>query len=279
VDRAEGSDIVAQSGEYTYGFARVKALLPPTARDRGGHYHVVLSTYNAGVEGDFKLRIEGMARVVVSERTVSTLPSTLAGAGAIGATGSEGAQGALLLSPISMEGAGMFAKREKGRWACADGSAGGAPRYGRYDRNPSWVIRLVGNQQQQQPFARASFRLRAEVPVPASRANEEGDRGHANSATELQTHPPINLSLFLVPPQYVEKPSLTLRGSGGLPAPLATTDRYTVSRAGVALHDVRLKRGEVYLAVASCFESGEAGQGDFTLLGWCAERVWTMDRV
>lgn len=270
---------MAQSGEYTYGFARVKAFLPPTARDRAGHYHVVLSTYNAGVEGDFKLRIEGMARVVFSERTVSTLPNMLAAGG--GAGGSEGTSGALLLSPISMEGAGMFAKRERGRWACADGSAGGAPRYGRYDSNPSWVIRLVGNEQQQQPFARATFRLRAEVEAPALRSNGEGDQGQdqTNSPLEPPSLPPINLSLFQVPLQYVDHPSLVLRGSGGVPAPLATTDSYTVAPAGVALHEVRLKRGEVYLAVASCFEGGEAGEGDFTLLGWCAERAWTMDRV
>ncbi|PWN20825.1 hypothetical protein BCV69DRAFT_312764 [Microstroma glucosiphilum] len=268
VDRAEQADVVAQSGEYTYGFARVKILLPPTARDRGGHYHVVLSTYNPGVEGDFKLRIEGMARVIVSERTISTLPNTLAGV--------EGAQGALLLSPISMEGAGMFAKRERGRWAHADGTAGGAPRYARYDSNPSWVIRLMGNSQQQ-PFARATFRLRAEASVQVLRGEPSQDQ--AASPPEARSLPPINLSLFLVPPQYVEQPSLLLRDSGRVPAPLATTDRYTVSPAGVALHDVRLKRGEVYLAVASCFESGEAGQGEFTLLGWCAERAWTMDRL
>ncbi|CAE6350565.1 unnamed protein product, partial [Rhizoctonia solani] len=93
-------DVVIDSGAYNFGLACAEGEVQP------GDYTLVVSSFRAGQQGEYALRVECDANVEVS-----------------------------LLPP---EGAGMFHKTVKGAWDAA--SAVGGPSSGKYESNPTFEI-------------------------------------------------------------------------------------------------------------------------------------------
>lgn len=236
VDSIEKANVVADSGTYSYGLAKFKAQLPSTPPGVTARYHLILSTYEAGTTGSFTLQMASSdVNVVVGSRPplVQSRPRQIQ------------------LQSIPIEGAGMYHKSFKAAWDVRDGTAAGAPRCGRYDDNPSWIIRVGGTEGScSSSTVRCILRLVAK-PRPASDVDNS------------DALPAINLSLFPGPPNAREE--------------TATTGPYASFPCGVALHDVRLQKGKEYVLVASTFQSGH--QGQLELLAWSEARDWEMSRL
>ncbi|KAL0577695.1 cysteine protease [Marasmius crinis-equi] len=103
ITELSGKDIVATSGPYTYGLARIVAQLSP------GDYNIVVSAFEPRHTGDFKLDISSDLRLNVTN--------------------------------ILQEGAGMFSKSVRDAWTGT--SAAGAPSFDRYFENPIFEISLL----------------------------------------------------------------------------------------------------------------------------------------
>ncbi|EIN06603.1 hypothetical protein PUNSTDRAFT_115140 [Punctularia strigosozonata HHB-11173 SS5] len=101
------SDIVATSGSYSYGFARLCRSLQP------GDYTVIVSAFEPQHLGHFTLLVECSENV--------------------------------RLEPIPQEGAGMYSKVVRGEWA--GDSAGGGPNSPMYGSNPKCEIYLSATTQ------------------------------------------------------------------------------------------------------------------------------------
>lgn len=165
LDRIEPADVVAHSGAYACGLAKVRArlpLTPATTRNAGGggaFYVIVISTYHPDVEAEYMLSLQSPIRINVASRPLTTRPaqatsttSAPQSAFSMGALQDELRASAprldpsavLNVYPLPQEGAGMFLKREKARWSVSDGTAGGAPRFQAYGSNPRWLVRLGG---------------------------------------------------------------------------------------------------------------------------------------
>ncbi|QRW25354.1 hypothetical protein RhiXN_07303 [Rhizoctonia solani] len=93
-------DVILDSGAYNFGLACTEGEV------QSGDYTLVLSSFRAGQQGEYALRVECDASVEIS-----------------------------LLPP---EGAGMFHKTVKGAWDAA--SAMGGPSSGKYEHNPTFEI-------------------------------------------------------------------------------------------------------------------------------------------
>ena len=98
------SDIIATSGAYTYGFARLSADLPRTSRFSGALIlcdqvfpNFVLTRYVA--EGDFTLVVSAFSPTHLGEFSLLV-----------------GSSRWIEVDPIPQEGAGMFAKTTRGEW-------------------------------------------------------------------------------------------------------------------------------------------------------------------
>lgn len=236
VDRVERGDVILDSGLYSYGLAKVKGILPATTPQTGARYHLILSSYQSELSGNFHLQIQSPFRIQLAS------------------TYSSGTKSGVSLQPVPTEGAGLFAKKVKGRWSQSDGTAAGSPRGGRYDSNPQWILRLGGPPESSGRITKlAQFRL--QVSPSSSSSHEEQD-----------SNPALNLSIFH-----------RLSSTSPFHSEIATTGPYTqLSPSGLALYDVKLTRGE-YTVVASTFQSG--WQGEFEIRGWCEEREWELKRV
>ncbi|KAG2043833.1 hypothetical protein BDR03DRAFT_995910 [Suillus americanus] len=95
-------EVVAHSGPYTYGHARIAAHLAP------GDYTVILSAYEPDQTGKFTLKVESPSRF-----EIKTIPQ---------------------------EGAGMYVKTVRGEWDST--SAVGGPSQNRYHRNPTYEVTI-----------------------------------------------------------------------------------------------------------------------------------------
>lgn len=232
VDTIEKASIVAESGPYAYGLTKARAHLPATPQGAAASYHVILSTYHAGTKGSFTLEMASKdVKVLLTQQRVIPLP------------------GQVTLQHIPIEGAGMYHKRFKAAWDPTDGTAAGAPRFGHYGKNPTWVVRIGATDASSSSSVRCIFRL---VVVAQQK----------NTTDEFKsTLPPINLSLF----------------AETLAHEVATSGPYTGAPCGVAVHGARLQRGTEYLLVASTFQSGFHGPLD--LLAWSEDRDWQVTRV
>ncbi|KAF9524839.1 hypothetical protein CPB83DRAFT_885980 [Crepidotus variabilis] len=100
-------DIVASSGAYSYGLARITKLLTP------GEYTIVASTFEPQYIGPFILKVDCSHPVD--------------------------------LKPIPQEGAGMYSKIVRGSWEGL--SAAGAPSFKRYADNPVFLLELASSSQ------------------------------------------------------------------------------------------------------------------------------------
>ncbi|CAO1631872.1 unnamed protein product [Parajaminaea phylloscopi] len=303
VDRVDRADIVADSGPYSQGLTRTVANLAPTGPTAPARYIVVVSTFEADQEASFTLSLSSKQKLTTSQRP---LASTLCGNTGARPTsrGSEASnEPAIMIQPLLPEGAGLFAKTITGKWDLGRGNAAGAPRWGRYDANPKWLLYTHTDSSKggsdavrsvPSPHAvdydKAVFRLTA---VAATRDKPAGKSGELHESSELSdaasqdeassslsSPPAINLSLF----------SATIDSGSGqirLDREIATTGPYTVSKCGVALHDVRLPHrllaagdgaaaesegASRLVLVASTFDANI--EADFTLNGWCGSRSW-----
>ncbi|KAG2063826.1 hypothetical protein BDR04DRAFT_1235377 [Suillus decipiens] len=95
-------EVVAHSGPYTYGHARIAAHLAP------GDYTVVLSAYEPDQTGKFTLKVESPSQFEIN--------------------------------PIPQEGAGMYVKTVCGKWDSM--TAAGGPSQNRYHRNPVYEVTI-----------------------------------------------------------------------------------------------------------------------------------------
>ncbi|KAG2740037.1 cysteine proteinase, partial [Suillus brevipes Sb2] len=95
-------EVVAHSGPYTYGHARVAAHLPP------GDYTVVLSAFELDQTGKFTLKVESPSRFEIKA--------------------------------IPQEGAGMYVKTVRGEWDLT--TTVGGPSQTRYHRNPVYEVTI-----------------------------------------------------------------------------------------------------------------------------------------
>lgn len=95
-------EVVAHSGPYTYGHARVAAHLAP------GDYTVVLSAFEPDQTGKFTLKVESPSRFEIKA--------------------------------IPQEGAGMYVKTVRGEWDLT--TAVGGPSQTRYHRNPVYEVTI-----------------------------------------------------------------------------------------------------------------------------------------
>ncbi|KAL1663360.1 hypothetical protein GGF50DRAFT_57083, partial [Schizophyllum commune] len=96
------TNIVASSGAYTYGMARLTIQLSP------GDYTLIVSAFEPKYRGAFTLKLE--------------------------------TDNVAELTPIPQEGAGMYATTLRGAWD-AD-TAAGSPSFRRYERNPMYTFTL-----------------------------------------------------------------------------------------------------------------------------------------
>lgn len=241
VDAIEKANTVAESGSYSYGLTRVKAKLASTPAHVTARYHIILSTYEPGTPGKFALSIESQdVQVLTTRGSAGTMRI---------ADGSIARPRQVMhLQALPLEGAGMFQKRLKGRWSTQDGSAAGAPRHGRYLRNPTWIIKVKSGAAQTQ--ARCIFRLLVVSDAAAT------------AATTPQSTPQLNLALFSNTQCNTE---------------VATSGSYTVAPCGVVIHDVRLEKDKEYVLVASTFSPDF--EGAFELAAWCEVKEWDASRV
>lgn len=95
-------EVVAHSGPYTYGHARVAAHLAP------GDYTVVLSAFEPDQTGKFTLKVESSSRFDIKA--------------------------------IPQEGAGMYVKTVRGEWDST--TAVGGPSQNRYHHNPVYEVTI-----------------------------------------------------------------------------------------------------------------------------------------
>ncbi|KAG2347439.1 cysteine proteinase [Suillus weaverae] len=95
-------EVVAHSGPYTYGHARVAAHLAP------GDYTVVLSAFEPDQTGKFTLKVESPSRFEIKA--------------------------------IPQEGAGMYVKTVRGEWDST--TAVGGPSQNRYHHNPVYEVTI-----------------------------------------------------------------------------------------------------------------------------------------
>ncbi|KIK39167.1 hypothetical protein CY34DRAFT_770204 [Suillus luteus UH-Slu-Lm8-n1] len=95
-------EVVAHSGPYTYGHARVAAHLAP------GDYTVILSAFEPDQTGKFTLKVESPTRFEIKA--------------------------------IPQEGAGMYVKTVRGEWDLT--TAVGGPSQNRYHRNPVYEVTI-----------------------------------------------------------------------------------------------------------------------------------------
>ncbi|KAG1725441.1 hypothetical protein EDB19DRAFT_1897772 [Suillus lakei] len=95
-------EVVAHSGPYTYGHARVAADLAP------GDYTVVLSAFEPDQTGKFTLKVESPSQFEIKA--------------------------------IPQEGAGMYVKTVRGEWDSM--TAAGGPSQNRYHRNPVYEVTI-----------------------------------------------------------------------------------------------------------------------------------------
>ncbi|CAO1627073.1 unnamed protein product [Sympodiomycopsis kandeliae] len=247
IDSIEPSAVVAESGPYSYGLVKMKVDLPstPPDGDQLTIYHLVVSTYHPGSAGHFKLQISSpQSKVKIFQQPSSNLSYT------------PQHKDSLILQPSSMEGAGMFHKQFEARWDQNDGTAAGAPRFGKYNANPTWIIRFRQDdhpQTSQLTAVRCVFRL-----VSTAKCSADEHAAHADPSSS-----PINLSIFDNAPSNGQE--------------IATTGPYTSSPCGVAIHDIRLKYGKEYRIVASSFHQGY--EGTFKLLLWSETISWSVLRV
>ncbi|SPO27151.1 related to calpain-like protease PalBory [Ustilago trichophora] len=104
-------DVVLSSGMYHHGLALCSTSQPGTTSTvlRPGTYTLIASTFEAGTQGDFHLRVE------------ATRP--------------------VQLKPIPQEGAGMFHRRLASSWKRGS-SAFGSPANSKYFNNPSWQFTI-----------------------------------------------------------------------------------------------------------------------------------------
>jgi calpain-7 len=185
IDHLEPGQVVCTSGDYTYGLA-IAEMVDCRVNTP---YVVIVSTYSPGTEADFVLRLQTNAEKV-DVRT------------------------------IAAEGAGMHQQRERGAWSIAHGTARGAPRFGSYRHNPTYVLSLekAGN---------VKIRL-----VSTSTKSIDGRQ------SEQRSTPHINVSLF----------DLTSAKE------LATSGAYENRICGVLVNCDKLEAGD-YLVVVSTFEA------------------------
>ncbi|KAH7334763.1 hypothetical protein B0J17DRAFT_671415 [Rhizoctonia solani] len=97
-------DVVLDSGIYNFGLACAEGEIQP------GDYTLVISSFRAGQQGEFALRVECNASIDIAQ--------------------------------LPPEGAGMFHKTIKGAWDAT--SAAGGPSSGKYDSNPTFEIAVSG---------------------------------------------------------------------------------------------------------------------------------------
>ncbi|CAE7146570.1 unnamed protein product [Rhizoctonia solani] len=118
-------DIALDSGEYNFGLACAEGEI------QSGDYTLVLSSFRAGQQGGYSLRVECDTSIEITQ-----LPA---------------------------EGAGMFHKTIKGTWDAA--SAAGGPSSGKYESNPTFEIAVSGPTQISARLQIASKQLK--YPPPA----------------------------------------------------------------------------------------------------------------
>ncbi|KAF8962724.1 hypothetical protein BDZ97DRAFT_1702205 [Flammula alnicola] len=102
VSELSAKDLVATSGAYNYGLARVTKTITP------GEYVVVASAFEPHHIGSFSLKID------------SSHPFDL--------------------KPIPREGAGMYCKVVRGAWYVDGETAAGAPSFNKYSKNPIFEL-------------------------------------------------------------------------------------------------------------------------------------------
>ncbi|EEB93679.1 hypothetical protein MPER_07629 [Moniliophthora perniciosa FA553] len=96
-------DIVATSGRYSYGLARVTVRLAP------GDYNIIVSAFEPYHTGEYTLNVASSSKLDIKS--------------------------------ILQEGAGMFSKTIRGLWTAK--TAAGAPSYNRYFQNPIFEFNLT----------------------------------------------------------------------------------------------------------------------------------------
>lgn len=305
VDRVDGADVVGDSGPYANGIAKAEAALPATGPSEQGRYVIVVSTFSAGQEAMFKLKVScHERRLVASQRSVLSVPLVGGPSNSQSNAHQSGdpSQGeVVMINPLLPEGAGLYHKSVKASWSVAEGTAAGAPRWGRYEKNPTWLLYAerssfeedgsndakdndFGTLASPRNHVQANFRLIASARPSPSGVTTRAPRSEAEEAEfgAEQNHPSsppaINLSLFPVPPADNGQ-------SPKLGRDLYTTGPYSVAPCGVALHGVCLPlspsrdddAGHQYILVASTFEVGV--EADFILLGWCGMKRWAWRRL
>ncbi|KAJ1306068.1 hypothetical protein OPQ81_010780 [Rhizoctonia solani] len=100
-------DVVLDSGVYNFGLACAEGEVQP------GDYTLVVSSFKAGQQGEYALRVECDANIDITQ--------------------------------LPPEGAGMFHKTIKGSWDST--SAAGGPSSGKYESNPTFEIVVSGSAQ------------------------------------------------------------------------------------------------------------------------------------
>ncbi|KAH6910301.1 hypothetical protein BKA70DRAFT_1272694 [Coprinopsis sp. MPI-PUGE-AT-0042] len=101
-------DIIATSGPYSYGHAKISSKIAP------GEYVLVVSSFQPEATGSFNFKVESM-------------------------------HSPFELTSIPQEGAGMYAKTITGSWK--DGNSGGGPTSPKFASNPKYEVEVAQNTQ------------------------------------------------------------------------------------------------------------------------------------
>ncbi|PWN35081.1 cysteine proteinase, partial [Meira miltonrushii] len=185
-DHFAPGDIVCSSETYNYGLA----IAQSTKLKPGIPYTLIISTYSPGHLGPFNITVQTQT-------------------------------GQAEVKPIPMEGAGMYQQRLRDRWSIAKGTAAGAPRFGRWQSNPSWTFSI---DRKMQLTARLTIDSKARTESTASESS-------------INKRPHLNVTVIG-------------QESG---KEIASSGPYANIPCGVAIRNVMLEPGN-YTIIASTFD-------------------------
>lgn len=206
-------DIVASSGSHNFGIALAEAQKLSI-----GAYVLIVSTFERGQAGQFTLQVHSEEKVA--------------------------------LEAIEPEGAGMFQKTLRDRWA-KDRNATGGPSYGHYFSNPSFRLNV-------DRACRLLIRLRPEVErgTTVPHVNITLFRLKASEPTSSSSHSPGFSSLSSTSSLLSSSSSSVMPvASSDLRIEVATSGAYVDHAGGVTIEDAKVEPG-TYLLIASTFTPG-----------------------
>lgn len=238
VSHLVSGDVISSSGPYHHGVSLLE-----TSNLKPGFYTLILSCFEPGSKGSgpFSLTIDSNSRLKVEN--------------------------------IPLEGAGMYSRVLKGEWDIRKGTANGSPSSsrrvnergvdeGRFDRNPSWLIRVGMNQNEKNGNSiSGGGNSTAKFIIRLNSILEDGNR---------EVRPYINASIFSITRNI--SASNPRSNTSSNPSSSSDLSDYSLSQelfssgpydehvSGVAVDfkNCRLGKGE-YALVLSTFKPGWEG--------------------